>query len=213
MPFLGDTEGTDPHSHTPDMLPTTSHVHSMADSWATAGTALHPQRPQNCLLQGQGSLLGCAGTVLPGRLHLALLAHCLASTDPHSEDSREVLPATVSSNLGASCVALGPWKEAQALQALCGEDLPAHPGPGARLESRARSCWPQGGREWGKGDLGVPLTSEHTVMLSGHHAGGAMPYPQLAQGLAWPCTALGDSATQLPSRCQIRALWPRLPPR
>lgn len=78
------TQGTDPHSHTLDMLPTTSHVHSMADPRTMSSRAhrpLHPQWPRNCLIQGWGSLPGHAGTALPGRLHLALLAHCLVS--PH----------------------------------------------------------------------------------------------------------------------------------
>lgn len=84
MLFLGDTEGTDTHLHSLDMLATTSHVHSMADSQGMAGRAhcpLCPWWPQNCLFQGRGSPPGRAGTALPGRLCLALLSCCLVS--PH----------------------------------------------------------------------------------------------------------------------------------
>lgn len=40
MPFPGDTVETDLHSHTLDMLPSTSHVHSVAGPWAMASRAL-----------------------------------------------------------------------------------------------------------------------------------------------------------------------------
>ncbi|KAM6080728.1 5'-AMP-activated protein kinase subunit gamma-3 isoform 2-T2 [Theristicus caerulescens] len=56
--------------------------------------------------------------------------------------------------LGALLCGPGAMEGGSGLEALHGEVLPAHPSPGARLESRARSCWPQGGREWGKGGPG-----------------------------------------------------------
>lgn len=80
MPFPRDTERTDPHSHTPDVLPTTNHVRQVADPWGPAGRAphsLHLQQPQNCLLQRQGSLPGGPGAILPGHLQLGLLTRCL----------------------------------------------------------------------------------------------------------------------------------------
>lgn len=49
MPFPGDTEGTDPNSHSLDMLPTTSPVHRVVDPRAMAGRPhcpLHPWWPK-----------------------------------------------------------------------------------------------------------------------------------------------------------------------
>lgn len=98
-----------------------------------------------------------------------------ALTDPHSEDTKG--SAVILSDSGVSCVALGPWKEARAQTAVHGEGLPSHPSPGARLESRARSCQSRGGREQGEGGLGVPPVSKHTVMLDGHHAARSRVVP------------------------------------
>lgn len=84
MPFPRDTEQTDPHSHTPELLPTTSHKQNVTSPWAPAGRVPHPlhlQQPQNCLFQRQGSLPGGTGTTLPGHLQPALLTHCLVN--PH----------------------------------------------------------------------------------------------------------------------------------